>query len=373
MPYIIRELPPLPSGTYSTAQAINDSGVVAGTAQDAAGHQRAVYWFGGAVHEIPTPIGFGMSMATGINEAGAIVGLMTPEPFRHRAFLFDGVTVHDLGPAGDTTRAFAINDSVEIAGMWRETGTDVEHAVMWTPGLTMIDLGGFGFPRGHEANAIANAPAVAGLSTDPAGATHAFLWLDGVLTDLGTLGGTRSVAHDVFAGVWPDPTGASLYVVGGSEFAAGVADRRAFLWHKGTMHDLGTLPGWFASEAYGMNSVLQVVGYAWSDPAGFNEHAVVWDSLRRDRRSQRAGLRSRMGGAERRHGHQRRRLDRWTRHSRRRAVGVPARAGAVALSLLRSLPAPSRSRAAPDLPARSRRCSCPHHRTSSRVPGRWRG
>ena len=277
MPYTIHELPPLPGGTYSSAHAINDSDVVVGSATDADGNQRAVYWLGGVVHEIPTVVGTGMSIAEDINTWGAIVGFMTPGPSQ-RAFLYDGVTVHDLGPAGDDTRAHGINDAGEIAGSWQEGAGGIEHAVVWTPGLAMADLGGFGFSFGHYASAIANAPAIAGASTYPTEETHACLWLDGVMTDLGTLGGTSSIARDVLALAWPDPTGAGLYVAGGSEFPGGGMDKRAFLWHKGTMNDLGTLPGWFASEAYAMNAALQVVGYAWSDPGGLNEHAVVWDS-----------------------------------------------------------------------------------------------
>lgn len=278
MPYTIRELLPLPGGTYASAHAINDSGVVVGTGDDAAGNQRALYWIGDAVHEIPTPTGIGMSIAHGVNASGAIVGFMYPGPTQH-GFLFDGVTVHDLGPAPDWSRAHAINDSAEIAGSWQESATDVEHPVMWTPALTLVDLGGFGFPHGHAAYAIANAPVIAGMSTHPTGETHAFLWVDGVMNDLGTLGGARSVARGLFVAAWPDPGNNAIFVVGGSEFPGSGVDGHAFLWHKGTMSDLGTLPGWSFSEAHAINSAQQVVGYVYYDAAGIhNEHAVLWDS-----------------------------------------------------------------------------------------------
>ena len=277
MPFSIRELPPLPGGTYSSANGINDSGVVVGTAQDGAGNQRAVYWIGGVPHEIPTPIGGASSIATAINGPGAIVGFMAGGPTYH-GFLWDGVTVHDLGPAPDESRAEAINDAAEIAGSWLESATGVERAVIWSPGLVMTELPGLGFPHGNFAYAFANAPVIAGQSTYPGGERRASLWLDGTLLDLGTLGGTNSIARDAIALTWPDPAGTGIYVVGGAEFPGSGVDRRAFLWHKGTMFDLGTLPGWFASEAYAMNSALQVVGFAWSDPGGVNEHAVLWDS-----------------------------------------------------------------------------------------------
>lgn len=277
MPYTIRELPPLPGGNYTSAMGINDSGVVVGTGDDGAGNQRALYWIGGAVHEIPTPTGIGMSIAHGVNAAGAIAGFMYPGPTQH-GFLFDGVTVHDLGPAPDWSRAHAINDAGEIAGSWQESATNVEHPVMWTPALAMIDLGGFGFPFGHVAYAIANAPVIAGMSTLPTEEPHAFLWVDGVMHDLGTLGGARSVARGLFVGAWPDPDGSGTYVAGSSAFPGSGVDTHAFLWHKGTMSDLGTLAGWSFSEAHGINAAQQVVGYAYGDAAGLhNERAVLWD------------------------------------------------------------------------------------------------
>ena len=37
-------------------------------------------------------------------------------------------------------------------------------------------------------------------------------------------------------------------------------DAHAFLWHAGTMTDLGVIPGGFTSEAYAINSHNQIVG-----------------------------------------------------------------------------------------------------------------
>lgn len=277
MPYTIHELPPLPGGTYTSAHGINDSGVVVGTGDAPDGTQRALYWIGGAVNEIPTPAGLPFAMATGVNATGAIVGFMTGGSAYH-GFLFDGVTVHDLGPGpADESRAYAINDAGEIAGLWRDS-TGAEHPVLWTPGLALVDLGGFGFPMENYATAIANAPFVAGTSSHAADVRHAFLWVDGVMNDLGTLGGGRSIARGLLAGAWPDPGFIGVYVVGGSEFPGSGVDRHAFVWHKGDLQDLGTLPGWFASEAHAINSSLQIVGFAAIDPTGVGEHAVLWDS-----------------------------------------------------------------------------------------------
>lgn len=79
------------------------------------------------------------------------------------------------------------------------------------------------------------------------------------MTDLGTLGGTRSFGADI---------NNSGQVVGDS-FVAGDETIRPFLYSNGVMTDLGSLGGFFAS-ATGINDGGQVVGYADS---GHGVHA----------------------------------------------------------------------------------------------------
>src|SRR5947199_2198698 len=69
-------------------------------------------------------------------------------------------------------------------------------------------------------------------------------------TDLGTLGGAKSVAGGL------DELGR---VVGYSDTAAGAVD--AFLWDQGKMQDLGTLGG-DRSGAVAINASGQVLGYS---------------------------------------------------------------------------------------------------------------
>ena len=64
------------------------------------------------------------------------------------------------------------------------------------------------------------------------GARHAFLWQDGRILDLGTLGGRRSV---------PVAMNERGQVVGWANTKTG--DYHAFLWESGKMRDLGTLGG----------------------------------------------------------------------------------------------------------------------------------
>jgi probable HAF family extracellular repeat protein len=78
---------------------------------------------------------------------------------------------------------------------------------------------------------------------------HATHYKDGILTDLGTLGGKNSAAESV------NDAGA---IVGKSETAGSGSDH-AFLYVNGQMTDLGTLGGGY-SAAYAINNAGQIVG-----------------------------------------------------------------------------------------------------------------
>ncbi len=99
----VTELPYLhgspPSGPYAVGQAINNSGVVAGWSRNAAGEERAVFWTGMSITQVPLPADAdtnSMMRAYGINDAGVVVGfyrsLTTEQP---AAYYYDGTT-HSL-------------------------------------------------------------------------------------------------------------------------------------------------------------------------------------------------------------------------------------------------------------------------------------
>jgi probable HAF family extracellular repeat protein len=85
------------------------------------------------------------------------------------------------------------------------------------------------------------------------------------MTDLGTLGGTYSIAVTIN----------DLGQVVGVSYTAS-HDLHAFLWHSGTMTDLGTLGGTIG-QPVAMNNRGQVVGISYT--AGDSTfHAVLWDT-----------------------------------------------------------------------------------------------
>jgi probable HAF family extracellular repeat protein len=177
-------------------------------------------------------------------------------------FLFSGSHTIDLGTLGggssDTSQASAINDSGDVIGT--STIAGVTHAFLYSNGA-MTDLG----PNFSPA-AINDNGQIAGKCTVGSGALHACLYNAGVLTDLGTVfGGQNSEANAL---------NTHGQVVGDSGVSGGkLNSTSAFLYSGGPLIVItaSTLPCPCFDSANAINDSGQVVGTANEPAAGFED------------------------------------------------------------------------------------------------------
>jgi probable HAF family extracellular repeat protein len=221
-------------------------------------------WQNGVMTALPT-LGGHDGFGLGINNLGVAVGwseTSTPDPdcggYRQSAVIWIKGQVYELPlfPGDWNGAARVINDNGQVAG-W-SGGCARLHALLWQNG-TPIDLGSFGGTIDIAPFDINNQGQIVGYSYYPDNYTvHGFLWQKSTgMLDLGTLPG------DVFS--WGIGINSKGQTVGGSEDAS--YNERAYLWQNGVMTDLNTLippaSPFYLLEADGINDAGQIAGYIW--------------------------------------------------------------------------------------------------------------
>lgn len=265
-PAFVYKVVVLGAGWGSYGHAINRAGHVAGRLIPGAG-DHAFLHADGMLTGLGTLPGYDGSVATGINASDQVVGAASGAGRTGHAFLYGGGTMRDIGTlAGGTTAALDINDAGDIVGSSVVRQQGYQFAFLYRNGV-MRNLGSLPGSDRSVALAINNRGEIAGssgvgLSDGPTGEqTHAVVWKNGNILDLGTLGGLSSDANDI------NDRGE---VTGYSTFAGGDGPDRVyggFIWSHGKMRGIGAPPGGSQVMPLGMNNRGRVVGIY----AGFNQ------------------------------------------------------------------------------------------------------
>ena len=293
--YSITEI--TPPGPWFTGVAINDSGQVVGNGPvEPNGPTHALLYSRGKVTDLGMLPGANVSVVTGINRKGQVVGYSgveeTPNSGSYsmlRAFLYTNGSMQDLGTLGGTyayaeainddgvvvgsaytasddcaqafvyrngvmspvgtcqttLRAFLLNKRGNITGITPRDGNGRFHTFFSKNGSSVIDIGCLdSVPNpGNcytEPAAISDNGHITGFSRNSTGGNRPYLYQNGVMRDLGSLGGNNGSGLAV---------NASGTVTGYSTIANGYD--HAFVYKKGVMRDLD--PTGIADISFGTN------------------------------------------------------------------------------------------------------------------------
>ena len=272
--YTISDLGTL-GGKTSAALGVNNRGEVIGQADlpgNTGSFHAFIYKFG-KMEDLGT-LGGLYSSANGLNDFGEVVGdaSIPNDNYFHAFFHRFGRTL-DLGAPNSNSSAEGINDFQVVVGSFDITTNFITntHAFLYSNGH-LRDLGTFAGGAASNAFAINNRNQVVGFSDLPSGDSHAFLYSAGTMKDLGTLGSDpSSVAYGI------NDHG---QVVGYSYNPLdSLPSAHAFLYSNGRMQDLGSLGGRL-SYAYAINNRSEVVGTSYvADGSQFGSpHAFIYSA-----------------------------------------------------------------------------------------------
>ncbi|PTV95575.1 putative HAF family extracellular repeat protein [Rhodobacter aestuarii] len=209
------------NGNGSEATAVSaDGAVVVGNLHNVLPNYntRAFRWDSSGMVELGT-FGGNESRAFDVNLDGSvIVGEAQIASAQYRAFRWEGGVMGDLGTlGGDGSRALVVSSDGSVVAGWSYTvGSSQQHAFRWTQAENMVDLGTLGGLTSETTDMSADGAVVVGNALTSGNQTHAFRWVDGVMTDLGVLNGTsysyaRAVSDDGTTVVGLSGTRAFIY------------------------------------------------------------------------------------------------------------------------------------------------------------------
>jgi probable HAF family extracellular repeat protein len=289
---VLTDLGALPGVNSSFANWISRNGLVAGFSENGAidpllglPEIEAVLWKNSEIINLGTIEGGYESNAFAVNDRGQVAGVFLntiPDPFspfglQVRAFLWQNGVMEDLGTlGGPEASAYFMNERGQVVGTSlinsipnSVTGIPTLDPFIWADGK-MMDLGTLGGTIGIP-NALSNRGQVVGLSNVAGDQSfHPFLWTEAEgMQDLGTFGGSTGQAN------WINEAG---QIVG---WATNLGDQAlyAFLWRRGMLTKLTPMRGEACSVALGINSKSQVVGLSAKTCTFIAEdrHASLWE------------------------------------------------------------------------------------------------
>ena len=257
-------------GPTSSANAINNAGQIVGQA-DLANFSGSVAFLystqtNGPITNLGTlPLGgnFASSSANAINDAGVIVGSSATATFgigNATRFYANGAAPTDLAPSTTLSSvAYAVNNIGTVAGASFMDNQQAQHAAFFVDGAAQFipQLGGAG--ESSVISGLNDLNHAVGYSQLNDSQNHAFVYENGITSDLGVLGGstTSSYAYSI---------NDLDQIVGDSQTSDSVFASDPFIDENGVMTDLNSVvnlagTGFVSlNDAYAINDQGQIVG-----------------------------------------------------------------------------------------------------------------
>jgi probable HAF family extracellular repeat protein len=287
------------------SRLLNNAGVVASYADTTAEHPDALdfcgvpdclvahafRWSHGVMTDLGAVDDRYSSAAGSINDRGWSTGQSETGAFDHtfnfplfHTVLWKGRTMVDIGtlPGGTTSIGISINNAGQVVAFGNNDIPDPfalfpsatqMRTFLWQQGAVQ-DIGTLGGPDAapgpgcdNQRPGVIVGASYVSFTPNPASGIPTldpFLWDNGTMTDLGNLGGTNN---------WAQCINNRGQVIGGSRFPGDLITH-AFLWQNSRMQDLGTLGGPL-SEAFWINDSGDIAGSADLPTPGLHD-AVIW-------------------------------------------------------------------------------------------------
>jgi probable HAF family extracellular repeat protein len=300
---VLKDLGALKDRYSSAAGWISANGLIAGWSENGETDPtflgvpviHGALWKNGAIKDLGTLNGGYESAALAVNSRGQVVGAadngivdatpMSSDVYgwgtQTRAFLLQNGAMQDLGTLGGTDAvAVLVNERGQVVGesyvdsnpsaycgqnlqSFNTTG-----AFLWENGV-MTNLGSFGGTCTFASN-LNNRGEIVGLSTTTGDQfQRAFLWKEGSFSELPNANGGNNSA-----GLALNEGGA----VAGWASLPGNSLLHAALWESGEMTDLGTVDGDLCSNGYSINTSQQVVGVSVPTCDFNTTRAFLWEN-----------------------------------------------------------------------------------------------
>jgi RNA polymerase sigma factor (sigma-70 family) len=258
--YGIKDIIPPEGFDSSHITSLNNQGQAVGWLDGSNGVVHAFVWAEGVLTDLGT-LGGSKAIACSINDLGEIAAVVLTNDER-RVLLLQSNAATDLGPIDGFAKlgtegnisyvpSVSLNNRSEVTGRLMVEGDNQRSFLCRDGQISYFGLradGSILAPRTMNDHGV-----IAGVSIPGNEGWGAFIWEDGRLTDLKTLGGPRAGVNAInergtVVG-WANPVGAPW------------DQAHAIVWEKGELHDLNAAD-WTSSHANSINNAGDIVGDA---------------------------------------------------------------------------------------------------------------